>query len=307
MRLTKTATMLAACLCLVGIARADDTSTPDPHAAEKAAWAAAAKVAVKGPATVKLLDQATLQIPAGEAFIPREQTNAIQIAAGNGNDPSVYGMVVATTKGQDWWDVINWTGDGYVRDGDAKNWQPDTLLQSLRDGTADMNKQRASLGVPQLDIIGWVQPPAYDATSHRLVWSVSARTQGTDPAEPEIVNYNTYALGRRGYFTLDMITGSDTIATDKLAAVQLLDGLTYTPGQRYEDFNDSTDHVAAYGLAALIGVVAVKKLGLLALAGVFLLKIWKIGLVVVVAASSALRRKLGFKPKQPPAPLDGPR
>jgi uncharacterized membrane-anchored protein len=309
MRLKTTAIALALCLGVTNMARADGTTTPDLHAAQKAAqkaaWAAAAKAAVIGPASVKLLDQAILQIPAGEAFIPQQQAQAIQRAAGNGDDPSVYGMVVSTAHGQDWWDIISWTGDGYVRDGDAKNWQPDSLLQSLRDGTVQENQERARLGIPQLDIIGWVQPPSYDAGTHRLVWSLAARDQGADPAQPEDVNYNTYALGRRGYFSLDMITGSDTIAAANQTAVQLLDNLTYNNGQRYEDFNDSTDHVAAYGLAALIGVVAVKKLGLLAVAGVFLLKIWKIGLLVLVGAGSAIKRKLGIKPKQRPAPLDG--
>jgi uncharacterized membrane-anchored protein len=52
--------------------------------------------------------------------------------------------------------------------------------------------------------------------------------------------------------------------------------LEYKPGKRYEDFNESTDHIAEYGLAALIGGVVAKKLGLLALAGVFFLKFAKI-------------------------------
>ena len=41
------------------------------------------------------------------------------------------------------------------------------------------------------------------------------------------------------------------------------------------DFNSSTDHVAEYGLAALVGGIAAKKLGLLAAAGVLFLKFWK--------------------------------
>jgi uncharacterized membrane-anchored protein len=35
------------------------------------------------------------------------------------------------------------------------------------------------------------------------------------------------------------------------------------------------DHIAEYGLAALITGIAAKKLGLLALTGVFIIKIWK--------------------------------
>jgi Protein of unknown function (DUF2167) len=32
-----------------------------------------------------------------------------------------------------------------------------------------------------------------------------------------------------------------------------LAALSYTPGKGYEDFNASTDHIAEYGIAALVG------------------------------------------------------
>ena len=48
-------------------------------------------------------------------------------------------------------------------------------------------------------------------------------------------------------------------------------------------FNPSTDHIAAYGIAALVGGIAAKKLGLLALIGVFVLKFAK--LIAIGAAA----------------------
>ena len=64
----------------------------------------------------------------------------------------------------------------------------------------------------------------------------------------------------------------------------MLTALDYKPGQRYEDFNSSTDRVAEYGLAALIGGIAAKKLGLLAVIGVALVKFWKIMLIAIAVA-----------------------
>jgi len=75
----------------------------------------------------------------------------------------------------------------------------------------------------------------------------------------------------------------------------LLGTLNFVPGKRYQDFNQSTDKVAAYGLAALVGVVAVKKLGLLAMAGVFLLKVWKLGLIAIAGAAAGVRKFFGRK------------
>ena len=76
------------------------------------------------------------------------------------------------------------------------------------------------------------------------------------------VNYNTYALGREGYITLDLITQQSQVPKDKGAVLALLNNIDYVEGKRYADFNSSTDKVAEYGLAALVAGVAAKKLGL---------------------------------------------
>ena len=146
------------------------------------------------------------------------------------------------------------------------------------------------MGMPALDVLGWVEPPVYDKAAHRLVWSLRLKDRDAPESAPNTINYNTYALGREGYFSLDLITGSDTIAADKHIAHELLDSLTYVPGKRYEEFNGSTDKVAAYGLGALIGVVAAKKLGLIALLGIWALKLWKIGLVALIAVGAVARK-----------------
>jgi uncharacterized membrane-anchored protein len=53
----------------------------------------------------------------------------------------------------------------------------------------------------------------------------------------------------------------------------------------------------------LVGAVAVKKLGLLALAGVFLLKIWKLGLVAIAGGAAAARKFFRRKNKDEDAAL----
>jgi uncharacterized membrane-anchored protein len=256
----------------------------------KAAWEAASKTAVRGPAEVKLLDEATLNLPPGEAFVPAAEADRIMQALGNGADPTRFGLIVSLEPGRHWDVLIRWIKEGYVRDGDAAEWQPDALLQSLREGTESKNAERIQRGLPALDIVGWVEPPVYDGSTHRLVWSLSARPRGASADLPQTINYNTYALGRDGFFSLNLLTKSAEVDADKPVVRGLLGSLTYLPGKRYEDFDESTDKVAAYGLAALIGVVAVKKLGLLALAGVFFLKAWKIGLIALLGLGAAFRR-----------------
>ncbi len=60
---------------------------------------------------------------------------------------------------------------------------------------------------------------------------------------------------------------------------KLLSNFIYNPGRRYEDFVPGTDHVAEYGIAALVAGVAAKKLGILAVIGVFFAKFAKVILI----------------------------
>lgn len=280
----------ALALCIAGAPAFAQQLSEKNQAELKAAWKAAGDAATYGPAMIKLGDQATLKIKAGEVFVPAAQADRVMTALGNSPSPERQGLIVARDDKSQWIVDVGWIEDGYVRDGDAKDWQADQLLKNLKDGTESGNAERLTRGFPALEVTGWVEPPAYDAARHQLVWSLGLRNEGAPLSQPQTINYNTYALGRGGYFSLDLITGSDTIAADKYVAKDLLGSLDFASGKRYKDFNASTDKVAAYGLAALIGVVAVKKLGLLAALGVFLIKIWKLGLLALAGASAAIRK-----------------
>lgn len=259
----------------------------------QAAWKDADKTATVGPAKVPLHGQATLAVPADAVFIPQAAANRIMKALGNAEMPERAGLVVPRDPKAPWIVDVTWVGEGYVKDGEASDWQADAMLDSLKEATEEQNKDRVARGIPAVEIVGWVEPPTYDKATNRLIWSLSSRAPGDAPGAVQTVNYNTYALGREGYFSLDLITGSDTITADKQIARNLLASLQYSDGKRYADFNDSTDKVAAYGIAALVGAVAVKKLGLLALVGVFLLKIWKIALIVALGGFAAIKRFFG--------------
>jgi uncharacterized membrane-anchored protein len=127
------------------------------------------------------------------------------------------------------------------------------------------------------------------------VWSLSSKDKDEPDSADKGINYNTYALGRDGYFSLNLLTNSARVDADKRVAHDLLAALTYNSGRGYEDFNASTDHIAAYGIAALVGGVVAKKLGILALAGAFVLKFAKVIFLAVAAffggAFKLFRRK----------------
>ena len=226
-----------------------------------AAIQAAVKAGTRGPADVPLLDQATLHLPEDMLFVPPEEGARLLRAWGNRVPANPVGLVLGTKQNDDWAEVVRYVKAGYIKDDDARDWNADQLLASIRDSTEESNKDRVSRGFQELEIIGWIAPPKYNVDTHRLVWSLAQKTKGETDTTVHGVNYNTYALGRDGYFSLARLTDSQHVDSDKQVAAALLAGLNYEDGKRYEDFNASTDHIAEYGLAALIGVVAAKKRG----------------------------------------------
>lgn len=265
------------------------------EAAMKAAYAAAQE----GPADVKLGDQAVVHLPESMFFVPRIQADRLMAAYGNGRDPSLLGVVMPKSDDDDWVITVNFDKAGYIKDDDAKNWNVSELLDSLRDGTEESNVERKKRGFPELVMDGWVEAPKYDSSTQRLVWSVAVKHKGETANDNPTVNYNTYALGRDGYITLDLITQKNLVPKDKTAVLTLLDNLKYVEGKRYADFNSSTDKVAEYGLAALVAGVAAKKLGLFAVIAAFLAKFAKVGILAAAALGGGLwKRFRGKKAEQ---------
>ncbi len=280
---------------------AQDKPAPAPNLEEakqiegEKAFEAALKARTVGPAEVALLSQAVLKVPAGYAFIPKAEGDRLMRAMGNRTGSNFLGLVTQT-EAIEWFATLVYNSSGYVRDDDAKVWNADELLQSLKDGTEEGNKDRASRGFAPIEITGWVEPPKYASDTHRLVWAAHVRQKAA--TQGGSVNYNTYALGREGYFELNMIGAEDVIVREKGRAQELLAALNYVPGKAYGDFQAGTDKVAEYGLAALVAGVAAKKLGMFALLAAFFAKSAKLILIALFGGVAVIGQ---FFKRKPPA------
>jgi uncharacterized membrane-anchored protein len=264
----------------------------------KTAWQAASNAGISGPSELTLIDQATLKLPADYFFVPKIEGQRVLRALGNVvDDTSFVGLVVGKRQNDDWLVAIRYIKEGYIKEDEAKNWNAEELLKNISEGAEQANKDRLARGFPEMQVMGWVEPPAYDASAHRLVWSLLAKHKGEPDDAPKNVNYNTYALGRDGYFSLNLLSSSDRIAGEKPVAHELLDDLRYNVGKRYEDFSATTDRVAEYGLMALVGGAVVKKLGLFALLGAFALKFAKVIILGAVAFGAGMMKFLRRKPR----------
>jgi uncharacterized membrane-anchored protein len=288
--------LLAALGVSLGLGLAAHAADAPP---ENPAWAEAKAAAKAGPADIAIAGQATLHLPADRVFIPQPQAGKLLTAMGNpGTHTELAGLIFPQGDAQ-WFATLRYIASGYVKDGDAKEWKADELLASYKEGTEAGNEERKKMGVAPLEITGWAEVPAYEAKTHRLVWAMSSKEKGAPADAGQGVNYNTYALGREGYLSLNFVTDLKDLAGQKPDAKALLGALEFDSGKRYEDFNEATDHVAEYGLAALVLGVGAKKLGLLAVIFAFVAKFAKVIFIAVIGLGAVVGKF--FKRNKPAA------
>jgi uncharacterized membrane-anchored protein len=239
----------------------------------------------QGPAKVHLKDVAQIDVPAGFSFLDGERYRALLKKAGE----PVYGneMGLLASTNEDWAVIFRYTESGYVKDDDKDKLDAAKILESIKRGTAEANKQRAKNGISPLEVVGWEQPPRYDEKTHNLEWCV----RGSSDDHP-ILNYNTRLLGRKGYMSVLLIVDPEKFSATMPAYRDLIANYSYQTGQSYAEYR-SGDKVAKYGLAALVvggATVGAMKLGLFTWLIVLLKKGFKLVIVAVVAVVAAIKK-----------------
>jgi uncharacterized membrane-anchored protein len=230
------------------------------EAESRRVWDDVAQAAKKGPIEVPLLDQAVLHVSAGEVFVPQPQADRLLDLLGNpGNDPEVSGLILPRDPRASWVMPVRFHKVGYIKDDDTRTWNTDEMLEGLKRGAETRNAARGKAGVPAQTVVGWAEVPSYDSAHQRLAWAVTSRAAGAKPDDAPLVHYNTYALGRDGYFSMDLVMTLPELPALRQAAQRQLAALEFNPGKRYADFDAHADRPSTLGLAALVVDVAARK------------------------------------------------
>jgi uncharacterized membrane-anchored protein len=220
---------------------------------------------------------------------------------GNPPNDSVLGLIVPAQSALDeedsWAVVVTYSDDGYVSDADAAKIDYTELLAQMQQDTRDANAERKKEGYRTMNLVGWAAPPHYDASGKRLYW---AKELAVEDFEQHTLNYNIRVLGRRGYLSLNAVAGMSELAQVQQGMQQLLPMAEFDTGARYTDYNKSTDRLAAYGIATLIGGGLAAKAGLFAKLGLLLVKFWKLGLIGIVALGAGVKRLFGGDKRKNP-------
>jgi len=257
--------------------------------------------------------QGSIELPGGVAKLnlsddfrylsPGDTQKLIEQGWGNppGSAAKTLGMLIPASKNPlergGWGVVITYTEDGHVADDDADKIDYADLLKQMQEGATAANEERKKKGYPTVTLVGWAEPPHYDKSAHKIYWAKDLEFGDTGG---HTLNYFIRVLGRKGVLELNAVAGMDQLDQVKRDMGQVIGFATFGDGNRYADFDASTDKVAAYGLAALVAGGIAAKAGLFAklLAALVALKKF---ILLGVAAIAGFFGKL-FKKK----PASGP-
>lgn len=267
----------------------DDAATTEAEAKRRFDEAVAALAWVKGPTTVEVAGNSKLAIPEGYAFL--DQRNTDKFLELTRNVPSGEEVLVAR-QDLEWVAYLSFSDEGYVKDDEKID--ADELLKSLQEGAKQGNKERRSRGFPELQVVGWAVPPAYNNDTKRLEWATILESDGGRG-----VNFSTKVLGRRGHTSVILVTGTDGLNAARPELNSVLGGYSFIDGERYADWVPG-DKVATYGLAALVlggaAAIATKK-GLWAVIAGFVVAKAKLLIGGAIALAAGARRFLTGRKK----------
>jgi uncharacterized membrane-anchored protein len=207
---------------------------------------------------------------------------------------------VSPLTAEGWGVIITYEEEGYVNDSDAASIDYTKMLKEMQDATVAANAERKKQGFEPVTLVGWAEPPSYNAETHKLYWAkelaFASNTEHT-------LNYNIRILGRRGVLVLNAVAGMDQLRTIHSKSPEVLAAVEFNEGHRYTDFLPGKDKAATYGITGLIVGAAAAKAGLFKMLWVGILAFKKLIIVGLIGLGAAIkrffRRETTIDPPQP--------
>lgn len=258
----------------------------------------------EGPKPLDLGHGVKLDLPETHLFLGMPEAGELMKKMGNLYNEDLLGLVISKNEQEsnDYIVTLRFEDSGHIKDDESLDGKE--LLESIREGEDEYNAERKKLGFEPMHAAGWDEQPHYDKDKHQLIWGliIEAKDGGS-------INYNTRILGRTGFVSLNLVTDKEHLAQYKPAGALLLSKTGFDQGQRYADFNESTDKVAEYGLTGLVlggaglGLAKAAKIGLIAKFGKGLIALLIAGkkaiVLAAIAIGAAVKKLFGKKENAP--------
>lgn len=242
---------------------------------------------------------ATLHLGSRFRYLDPSETEKLLVGWGNPPGSETQGAVVPASvepfSDAGWAVILTYDDEGHIDDAEAAEIDYDDMLEDMKAGTEEENKQRKNAGYEAVHLVGWAEKPRYDATTKKLYWAQELNFEGS---ENHTLNYEVRVLGREGVLSMNAVASMTQLSQIRSDMGPLIDVAEFNQGQRYADYNPKTDRLAEYGLGALVAGTVAGKLGLFAKLGAFLLAFKKIIFGVVIALGAGIAKFLGRKKDQ---------
>lgn len=241
---------------------------------------------------------ARLDVPDHFYYLSPADTEKVLVEWGNPPGNETLGMLVPAATGigapESWAVVITYDDSGHVADDDAAEIDYAELLADMQAGNAEENEARREAGYGAVELVGWAEDPHYDSAARKLYWAKRLRFEESDG---DTLNYSVRVLGREGVLELNAVAAMDQFRDVRDAMPAVIEMASFVDGHRYEDFDESNDRMAAYGLAALVAGGAAAKVGLWAKIVALALAFKKFILFGVVAIGAWVAQRFSGKGK----------
>jgi uncharacterized membrane-anchored protein len=244
---------------------------------------------------------ASLHLNSEYRYLDPKETEKLLVGWGNppeaaqGTEGAVVPTAVDPFDEGGWAVVLSYIDDGHVDDADARKIDYKDLMADMKKSTSDSNDERVKAGYGSIKLVGWATEPRYDSSTHKMYWAKELDF-GSDH---HTLNYDVRVLGREGVLSMNAVGTMNQLSSIQSDMTSLLGQADFNKGYRYEEYNKSTDKLAAYGLGALVAGGVAAKLGLFAKFFAILLAAKKLIIAGVIAIAAFVGKM--FKGKKEPA------
>ncbi len=209
-------------------------------------------------ADAKLGTEAHVKIPDGYVFTGRKGAQTLMQLYGNLLTNTEEGYIEPVAEDQNWFLVFEYEDTGHVKDDEKDELDAATILAEYKEGDKVENEERRKMGLPNLNTVDWLVPPAYNEKTNNLEWALLLESEGE-----QNVNYVVYLLGREGKMRVTVVTGTENFEQVKAQIPALLEGFAFNPGRTYAEYKEG-DKLADYGLMGLMGLAGAVGVGFFA-------------------------------------------
>jgi uncharacterized membrane-anchored protein len=246
LQLLRVMTVVLAAQFGAGAARAQSTEDVDPIARAHA-------TGNMGPATIKLGDYATIDLPKGYMFIPSFKDQLISSKLEVAVNHTVLGAILPSDGGRNWYVTVSKLETGYLTSAQVDALDKSEVLATLRSVALKYNAARMMAGFTKVDMGKWLEEPKHDAARNRYTTAVRMYETGPTTHDDSFANIDTLLFGRSQVLRVGLRTMMTEHTTYKPRLEALTNVIRFAPGHRPEDYVAGKDKKAEHVMEVVFG------------------------------------------------------